>query len=155
MVFTQPGKFFLAAGFGEGPTRLNAFDQALLNSGIGNVNLIRISSILPPAAQRISPVKLPFGVLVPAAYSDESSDIKGQVVSAAVACGVPIDSSQPGVIMEYHLLGSKDACLDRVLRMVEAAFKVRNLPLGDIYSASASGTVTSVGVAVAAVVLWG
>ena len=36
------------AGHAEGGTALNAFDNALLAAGIGNINLIKISSILPP-----------------------------------------------------------------------------------------------------------
>ena len=36
------------AGNAEGGTSLNAFDNALLAAGIGNINLVRISSILPP-----------------------------------------------------------------------------------------------------------
>lgn len=45
-----PKKFTLVAGSAEGPSRLNAFDNALLAAGIGNVNLLRVSSILPPGA---------------------------------------------------------------------------------------------------------
>src|SRR5688500_13102541 len=36
------------AGHSEGGTTLNAFDNALLVAGIGNINLIKVSSILPP-----------------------------------------------------------------------------------------------------------
>ena len=36
------------AGHAEGGTTLNAFDNALLAAGIGNINLIKVSSILPP-----------------------------------------------------------------------------------------------------------
>ena len=36
------------AGRAEGGTTLNAFDNALLAAGIGNINLIKVSSILPP-----------------------------------------------------------------------------------------------------------
>ena len=35
------------AGRAEGGTTLNAFDNALLAAGIGNINLIKVSSILP------------------------------------------------------------------------------------------------------------
>ncbi|NMB16013.1 MAG: pyruvoyl-dependent arginine decarboxylase, partial [Firmicutes bacterium] len=46
-----PEKFTLVAGGSEGPTGLNAFDNALLAAGLGNLNLVRVSSILPPGAQ--------------------------------------------------------------------------------------------------------
>src|SRR5262249_3760585 len=37
------------AAAAEGGTPLNAFDNALLAGGIGNVNLVKMSSIMPPA----------------------------------------------------------------------------------------------------------
>lgn len=43
-----PHKFTLVAGIGEGSSTLNAFDVALLDSGLGNLNLLKVSSILPP-----------------------------------------------------------------------------------------------------------
>ena len=39
------------AGHAEGGTTLNAFDNALLAAGIGNINLIKVSSILPPRSR--------------------------------------------------------------------------------------------------------
>jgi arginine decarboxylase len=35
-------------GIGTGPTELSAFDQALVNAGVANFNLIYLSSVLPP-----------------------------------------------------------------------------------------------------------
>ncbi|HBG22160.1 MAG TPA: pyruvoyl-dependent arginine decarboxylase, partial [Peptococcaceae bacterium] len=37
-----PSKFNLVTGSGEGATPLNAFDAALLDAGIGNLNLVRV-----------------------------------------------------------------------------------------------------------------
>ena len=42
-----PKKFKIVAAAAEGHNNLTAFDNALLAAGIGNVNLVRISSILP------------------------------------------------------------------------------------------------------------
>ena len=154
MVFARPDKYFLAAGYAEGSTLLNAFDHALIKAGIGNTNLLRMSSILPPAAVRISPVALPFGVLVPTAYADETSDVVGTELAAAVACGVPDDPTLPGVIMEHHLHGSEKLCREQVMSKVEEAFATRGYRLASVDVVSASGVVQRVGSAVAAVVLW-
>ncbi len=35
-------------GVGRGPTRIAAFDQALLHAGVANYNLIPLSSVIPP-----------------------------------------------------------------------------------------------------------
>ena len=40
----------ITSGRAEGPSKLNTFDNALLNAGIGDVNLIKVSSILPKDA---------------------------------------------------------------------------------------------------------
>ena len=42
-----PNRLWLAAGAAEGTTELNAFDNALLDGGIGNLNLIKVSSVVP------------------------------------------------------------------------------------------------------------
>ncbi len=39
-------KIAIVSGKDEGPTRLNAFDNALTDAGIGDVNLIKVSSML-------------------------------------------------------------------------------------------------------------
>ncbi len=155
MVIARPDKFFLAAGFAEGLTELNAFDNALMQAGIGNVNLMRISSILPPAAVEITPSpKLPYGSLVPTAFAEEASDVPGTVVSAAVAAGIPDDPTLPGVIMEHHIQGPEEQCRKEVVAKVEEAFRMRGYTLAGVRVASASGTVKHIGSAVAAVVLW-
>jgi arginine decarboxylase len=41
-------KVRVTAGTGEGPTSLAAFDDALLNAGVANYNLIHLSSVIPP-----------------------------------------------------------------------------------------------------------
>jgi len=43
-----PKKIVLTSGVGIGLRKLNAFDNALLNVGIGNFNLLRALSIIPP-----------------------------------------------------------------------------------------------------------
>lgn len=43
-------KIDVSAGTGVGPTELSAFDQALVNAGVANFNLICLSSVLPPGS---------------------------------------------------------------------------------------------------------
>lgn len=40
----------VARGAGAGPTALSAYDAALLDAGVGNYNLLRLSSVLPAGA---------------------------------------------------------------------------------------------------------
>jgi len=68
-----PDLYWPCKGTAEGFTELNAFDGALLAAGIGDTNLVKMSSIVPPACKRIDPVKLPGGALVPVAYAAMTS----------------------------------------------------------------------------------
>jgi arginine decarboxylase len=154
MVIARPDKYFLVAGYAEGSNPLNAFDHALIVAGIGNTNLVRVSSILPPGAHEIAPLALPLGSLVPTAFADETCEVAGTRLSAAVACGVPSDPALPGVIMEHHLQGAEDLCRQQVRQKVEEAFAIRGYKLAHVKVVSASGVVERVGSAVAAVVLW-
>ena len=47
-------RFFLTSGWGEASTELNAFDAALIKAGIGDTNLVKMSSILPPGAEEVT-----------------------------------------------------------------------------------------------------
>lgn len=47
MRWSTPDCIWPTSGHAEGITELNAFDNALLNAGIGNLNLIKLSSIVP------------------------------------------------------------------------------------------------------------
>ena len=68
----MPTCYFLTAGRGEASTELNAFDAALLDAGVGDTNLIKMSSILPPGALEIEILPLKKGSFIPLAYGDRN-----------------------------------------------------------------------------------
>jgi arginine decarboxylase len=41
----------VGSGVGSGPTKLAAFDAALIETGVGNYNLLKLSSVIPPKAK--------------------------------------------------------------------------------------------------------
>ncbi len=149
-----PTKYFLTTGSSEGFMPLNAFDQALLNAGIGNTNLIKMSSIIPPDCQRLDSIHLPYGALVPVAYASRISQIPGEIISAAVACAFPMDKEKPGLIMEYSATGHKEEVEAIVIKMTEEGMRSRGEELKEIESVSISHQVEHTGAAFAAVVLW-
>lgn len=122
-----PSKFTLVVGSGEGTTPLNAFDAALLDAGIGNLNLIRVSSILPPDARFFPQLQISPGTLTPTAYGYLTSSKPGDVIAAAI--GVGITSDTYGVIMEYEGFCTKEDAEFHVAAMVEEGFEMRNLAL--------------------------
>lgn len=154
MITRTPDAYFFASGSSEGGMPLNAFDGALLASGIGNTNLVKMSSIVPPGAVHIDPVSLPYGALVPVAYAAMDSGIKGQTISAAVAAAFPSDPAMPGLIMEYSATGPSDE-IEQICRdMASEGLRMRDLEIQRIESIAVSHHVERTGAVFAAVVLW-
>jgi len=147
-----PKKFKIVAGSAEGTTLLNSFDNALLQAGIGNVNLLRVSSILPPEAEYVPDLVLPPGSLVPTAYGYVISEKPGEKIAACVGIGFSKDTF--GVIMEYAAKGTKEEVEAKIKEMLESAFATRGIPLVDMKLASTEHVVENVGCAFAAVALW-
>lgn len=147
-----PKKFFVTAGSAEGDTELTAFDIALLKARVGNTNLLRVSSILPPGCVYEPDLVIPPGSLVPIAYGSITSLHKGEKIAAAVAVGIAKDSF--GVIMEFSGVCDQAEAEARVTKMVEEAFRVRNLALDEIKVAATEHVVEKIGCAFAAVPLW-
>ena len=78
-------KVSLTKGASEGPTKLNAFDNALLEAKIGNVNLIPVSSMLPPNTELVEMPDLEPGEMTNCVLSHQYSDNSGDEISAVIA----------------------------------------------------------------------
>ena len=156
MIIKTPTKFFLVSGSSEGFSLLNAFDGALLTSGVGDTNLVRMSSILPPGCEEVKPppVPLPQGALVPTAYASLYSDVAGEVISAAVAIGIPKDRKRAGLIMEYSARAEEGVVVNKVKKMVEKGMELRSRAIKEIMAISATYRVIKIGAVFAGVVLW-
>jgi len=154
VIIKTPTHYFLVSGASEGFTSLNAFDGALLTAGIGDTNIVKMSSIVPPRCQLISPVPLPPGALIPTAYASITSDVPGQLISSAVAVALPENPDYPGLIMEYSARGSKAEIEETVRQMAIEGMKVRGRVIKDLTSIAVEHRVRKVGATLAAVVLW-
>lgn len=152
-VLATPSKFTLVGATAEGGTELNAFDKCLLASGIGNLNLLRVSSILPPNTKLVEKLEIPPGSLTPTAYGYITSRVPGEIISAAVAVGINTEDSY-GVIMEYSGKCTLAEAEATIRRMVEEAFAVRGIPLNKILVKAVEHKVEKCGCAFAAVPLW-
>ena len=141
------------AGHAEGGTTLNAFDNALLAAGIGNINLIKVSSIVPPEVAIIDLPKLKPGALVPTAYAAMTSELPGEAITAAVGYALPDDPGKNGVIMEFHGAGTRADAEEKIQQMLEEAFQVRGEVIREMRVFAVDHTVERVGCAVAAITL--
>lgn len=145
-----PTKFTLVVGHGEGNKKLTAFDAALLDASIGNMNLLRVSSVLPPKCAFENVFKLPAGSLLPIAYGSLTSDVPGEIISAAIGVGIPEDPSSFGMIMEFSGFCTKDEAALKVEEMVREAFAMRSLALKEVKVKSIEHKVERCGSVIAA-----
>lgn len=152
-MWERPKALSVVAGSGEGRTELTAFDRALMDAGIANLNFLRVTSILPQDV-RVVPVP-PFipGMLTPAVYARITSHTPGERIAAAVGLGFSRESY--GVIMEYQHTGTGENAEAIVRNMIEEALEVRGLAPEKIMVASREHIVQRTGCVIAAVVFWG
>ena len=147
-----PKAVSLVAGHGEGLTEINAFDRALQDARVADINFLRVTSIFPPGAKLIELPSYPAGLLLPAVYARIASSRPGDRISAAIAAGIAGESH--GVIME-HCAHAPRAEVEAVVRtMVEEGCRIRGLSIEEIVVAAAEHTVQRAGCAVAVALFW-
>ncbi|MCH8567511.1 MAG: arginine decarboxylase, pyruvoyl-dependent [Balneolales bacterium] len=154
MMVKNPEIFSLVKGSGEGNTVLNAFDLALLNAGVGDTNLVRMSSIIPPNCELVDKIILPKGALIPVAYAAINSANPGEVISAAIGVGLPEKDGEPGLIMEFEDTAPLKEVEDIVRQMVVDGYEYRNRKYREILTIGIEHTVIKKGAVYAAAVLW-
>src|SRR3972149_7025274 len=90
-----PKKFFVTSGKAVSKiSDLNAFDEALLNAGIGEQNLVSVSSILPIGIQQVKRRELPMGAITHTVLAQQRGG-EGEMISAGIAVRV-CDGGQSG-----------------------------------------------------------
>jgi arginine decarboxylase len=151
-MWERPAAISIVAGSGEGRTELTAFDHALMDAGIANLNFLRVTSILPAGVAVVPIPRIVPGTLTPCVYARITSHTPGERIAAAVAAGV--SPAQYGVIMEFSHRGTGENAEAIVRGMVEEAMATRGLPIREVLVAVKEHVVQRVGCAVAAVVFW-
>lgn len=111
-----PREVFFTKGVGKHRTRLQSFELALRQAGIEKCNLVRVSSIFPPASKviprsrglaRLQPGQITYVVL-----AEESTNEPSRLVGAGIGLAVPADGSNYGYISEHHCFGMVQERLD-------------------------------------------
>ena len=153
MHFAPVTKAAGTAGNAEGSTPLNAFDNALLAAGIGNINLIKVSSILPPGVELVALAADQAGRARAHRLRGHDQRGPGEVVAAAVGWARPVDPAKNGVIMEFHDKATREEAERMIVQMLEEAFRVRGETIRDMKVFAAEHRVERTGCALAAVTL--
>lgn len=143
-------KVSITSGRSEGPSRLNAFDNALLDAGIGDVNLITVSSILPKDTQIVELPHIEEGKMVNCVLACAHSDQPGDLITAAVAVATSDDF---GCVVEHSGVNQDpEKIKEEAETMVRYMMQVRDLTIREIIIVNESHKVKEEGVALAAVV---
>lgn len=154
MMVQNPNIFSLVKGAEEGNTKLNSFDNALLKAGVGDTNLIRMSSIIPPHCTLTPNIDLPKGALIPIAYAAISSDNPGEIISAAIGVGLPENDSEPGLIMEFEDTRPLAEVEAIVKQMVVDGYAYRGRKYREILTIGVEHKVVKTATVFAGAVLW-
>lgn len=128
-------KIFITSGTGEGRTDLSAFDAALFEAGIGDVNLLQLSSIIPPGVEVVengSSVKSDFGDRLFAVYASHTEDQEGLSAWAGIGWRIAKDGSGKGLFVEHHA-GSEDGVKELIDLTLDDMVKYRPDPYGEIH----------------------
>ena len=143
-------KVSLTSGKSEGPTRLNAFDNALLDAGIGDVNLIPVSSIIPAYAKIVELPNIKEGTMVNCVLAQTYSDKDGDLITAVVAVATSDDF---GCVVEHSGINlAPDDVRKEAETMVRYMMQVRDLEIREIIIEDESHKIKEQGVVIAAVV---
>ncbi len=104
-----PREVFFTKGVGKHRTRLQSFELALRQAGIEKCNLVRVSSIFPPACRIISRrrglARLHPGEITYVVLAEASTDEPSRMAGAGIGLAVPADGSHYGYISEHHGFG--------------------------------------------------
>ncbi len=134
----------LAAAVGTGPTELAAFDDALLQVGAADFNLVRLSSVIPPASHltecdgAMSSPGGSWGDRLYVVYAEQRASRPGEQAWAGV--GWAQDQSGKGLFVEHE-----GPCESGVRDQIDASLDHlqfgRNLRLGPSRRRLIGGTV--------------
>jgi arginine decarboxylase len=102
--FLVPGRFFVTSGVATGaPSELNAQDLALRGAGIGECNLVGVSSIIPSGAEETEPIPIPKGAVTFCVLAKMAGE-EGERVGAGLAWawGRTQGGERYGIVAEHH-----------------------------------------------------
>jgi len=107
-----PRRIFLTKGVGRDHEKLASFEAALRDAGIAYLNLVRVSSIVPPGA-KIIPREAGLRLLKPgeitfAVLAESSTEEPHRLIAASIGVALPRDLGRHGYLSEHHSHGQTD-----------------------------------------------
>lgn len=154
-MFYKPQYYAVVSGVGKSVYPLGAFDDALRQAGIGDYNLVKVSSILPSKCKLCEQVPMGKGEILFAAYSTITVS-EGEKGETAVAVAIPDSNEDSGVIFETSLINSTNSAVELVDRMCVEAMNNRMKSIKTILRSSKTivGEKNFYTAAISAVLMW-
>ena len=140
----------IVSGSDEGPTKLNAFDNALSDAGIGDVNLIKVSSMLAGNTQITDLPGLKAGSMINCVLSEITSDNPGDVITAVIAVAI---GEELGCVVETTGINkNEEELIDEAKFMVKYMMEKRDVEIKELIVEKATTKVKEIASVVASVV---
>ena len=104
---SEPLTIRVSTGTGTGRTTLAAFDAALVAAGVGDFNLVRLSSVIPPGSRVLEvdgPDQLPgdHGDALYCVHAEAHASLPGHEAWAGVGWSLHDDGSGAGLFVEHE-----------------------------------------------------
>jgi arginine decarboxylase len=107
-----PRKVFFTRGVGRHRDELRSFELALRDAGIEKLNLVHVSSILPPGCKIIPPFRRASGnktgQIAFCVFARCASNEPHRLIAASIGCAIPADPNAYGYLSEYHAFGENE-----------------------------------------------
>ncbi|RLF93202.1 arginine decarboxylase, pyruvoyl-dependent [Thermococci archaeon] len=130
-----PKKIVLTSGYGVSDTELNSFDNALINAGINDFNLVKVSSIAPKGfsfADSNFLKNLKRGTVLHCILARYTTKLEENIASAICL----LKTNDIGLITEYSGACTEKYAREMVLKMAETMCSQRSLKKEEVYFTS-------------------
>ena len=132
-----PTRVFFTKGRGTHKDHLTSFELALRDADIADLNLVSVSSILPPHCKIISRQEgrkyLQPGQIVFTVMARSATNEPNRLIAASIGLARPADGSQYGYLSEHHATGETaqkagDYTEDMAMEMLATTLGLPNDP---------------------------
>jgi arginine decarboxylase len=132
-----PTGVFFTKGRGIHKDSLTSFELALRDAWIADLNLVSVSSILPPHCKIVSRLEgrkhLQPGQIVFIIMARSATNEPNRLIAASIGLATPVDGSQHGYLSEHHSTGETaqkagDYAEDMAMEMLATTLGLPNDP---------------------------
>jgi arginine decarboxylase len=126
-----PSRFFVTHSSAVSRTSdLNAFDKALIKAGIGEQNLVSVSSVIPIGAEKVEPCEMSMGAITHCVLA-QMRGTEGETIAAGIAYAYRKDG-KGGYVAEGHIHGSAESLREILSWKMDEMARIRNVEFEEI-----------------------